>query len=111
VLDTLQIQTFGNSLANNICPLCGREVASFSDHHLVPRSRGGQSTIPVCEDCHMSIHSFFTNKELESTYNSVDSLLSCEKFAKHIAWLSKQNPNSKFKTKKVKSKKNRGRSG
>jgi hypothetical protein len=83
----------------------------MSDHHLVPRSRGGQETIPVCLDCHNSIHAFFTNKELENSYNSVDDLLADEKFAKHIKWLSKQPIDKRFKTDRVKNKNKRGRSG
>jgi len=83
----------------------------MSDHHLVPQSRGGQETIPVCLDCHKSIHAFFTNKELENNYNSVCSLLADDKFSKHIKWLSKQPSDRRFKTVRVKDKKIRGRSG
>jgi hypothetical protein len=86
-------------------------VEQVSDHHLIPKSRGGQETIPICLDCHKSIHAFFTNKELESSFNSVESLLTNDKFANHIKWLSKQPANQRFKTKRVKEKKHRGRSG
>jgi len=92
------------------CPLCGRVVPEVSDHHLTPRSRGGKETLPVCLDCHKSIHAFFTNKELEATYNTVESLLNDEKFSKHIKWLRKQDPSRRYKTKRVSDKKNRGRS-
>lgn len=93
------------------CPLCERKVQKISDHHLVPRSRGGKQTLPICLDCHKSIHAFFTNKELESKYNSVEALLSDAKFEKHINWLSKQNPLRRYKTKRVQNKRKRGRSG
>lgn len=86
------------------CPLCQRVVPKVSDHHLIPKSRGGTSedTIPICLDCHNSIHKFFTNKELEKQYNSVEALLSHEQFNKHIKWLAKQNPQRRYKTKQKK---------
>jgi hypothetical protein len=93
------------------CPLCGREVQRVSDHHLTPRSRGGKETLPICLDCHKSVHAFFTNKELEDTYHTVEALLGDEKFAKHMKWFSKQDPNRRYKTKRVADKKRRGRGG
>lgn len=92
------------------CPLCNRVVPKVSDHHLTPRSRGGKDTLPICLDCHRSVHAFFTNKELEKKYNTVELLLSDEKFSKHIQWLSKQDPNRRYKTDRVSNKRNRGRS-
>jgi hypothetical protein len=96
---------------NEPCPLCVRPVPHKSDHHLTPRSRGGKKTLPICLDCHKSVHAFFTNKELEDKYNTVDALLGDEKFAKHIKWLSKQDPNRRYRTKRVAEKKHRSRSG
>ena len=93
------------------CPLCIRDVPHASDHHLTPRSRGGKETLPICLDCHKSVHAFFTNKELEDRYNTVEALLGDEKFAKHVKWLSKQDPNRRYRTKRVADKKHRSRSG
>lgn len=93
------------------CPLCNREVPKVSDHHLTPKSRGGKITLPICLDCHKSIHAFFTNKELDEKFHMVEALLSDEKFSKHIKWLSKQDPNRRYKTKRVNNKKKRGKSG
>ncbi len=81
-----------------ICILCERDVERFSKHHLTPASRGGKETVPICEDCHSSIHRFFTNIELERVYNTVEKLLEHEDFKKHIKWLSKQPIETKFKT-------------
>lgn len=94
-----------------ICPLCNREVSKVSDHHLTPKCRGGADTLPICNSCHQAIHSFFSNKELEETYHSVEALLSQEKFAKHLKWISKQDPNKEIKTKLSKEQKRRGRNG
>lgn len=95
------------------CPFCLRDVEKLSNHHLIPRCRGGEldETVRICNDCHNAIHAFFSNKELEKEYNSMDALLSNEEFSKHIKWLSKQNPNRKFPTTLRKTKKNRHRNG
>lgn len=97
------------------CPLCQRIIlkAKASNHHLIPRSRGGKGTnrLPICLDCHNAVHAFFTNKELEENYHSVERLLSDERFEKHIKWLSKQNPNKRHKSKRIRDKKRRNRSG
>jgi len=89
------------------CPLCQRSpIPEFSDHHLIPKSRGGgpEHKKPLCLDCHNSIHRWFTNRELEKTYFTVEALLSHEGFAKHITWLSKQDPNRRYRTKTAKRK-------
>ena len=44
-----------------------------SDHHLVPKSRGGKATLAICRDCHRAVHAVFTNKELEQKYHTVES--------------------------------------
>jgi 5-methylcytosine-specific restriction enzyme A len=95
----------------SICPLCNRDVPHMSDHHLTPRSRGGKETIPICLDCHKSVHAFFTNKELEGRYNTVEELLGDEKFSQHVKWLGKQDANRRYRTVRVSEKKHRGRSG
>jgi hypothetical protein len=82
------------------CPLCERENYYPSDHHLIPKSRGGtyDDVMCICESCHQAIHKLFSNKELESIYNNVDALLTHEKFAKTLAFIKKQNPQTKIKT-------------
>lgn len=74
------------------CPLCGRPNYFPSDHHLVPKSRGGKVTKTICSDCHRGIHSIFTNKELEKEFHTVGALLAHASFAKQIAWLRKRDP-------------------
>lgn len=95
------------------CPLCKRDNYYPSDHHLIPKCRGGvaQDTVCICESCHQAIHKLFSNKELESTYNTVDSLLEHEKFAKTAAFIGKQDPQTKIKTDRSKEQQKRGRNG
>jgi hypothetical protein len=73
------------------CPLCKRPNYKPSDHHLVPRSRGGKMTKTICQDCHTAIHATFTNKELEEGFATIDALLAHEAFAKTIAFIAKQD--------------------
>lgn len=84
------------------CPICLRPNLHPSDHHMVPRSRGGKTTETICADCHKAIHATFTNKELEQTYHTVDVLLAHQEFAKMVKFISKQDPGGKVKTKKNK---------
>lgn len=84
------------------CPICERPNYFPSDHHMVPKSRGGKTTETICEDCHKAIHAHFTNKELEETYHTPEALLSNEAFAKQVAFFQKQDPSRRTKTKKSK---------
>lgn len=36
------------------CFECGRDA--HHQHHVVPRSRGGTKTVPLCVDCHSKAH-------------------------------------------------------
>jgi hypothetical protein len=72
------------------CPLCARPMDDPTEHHLVPKSRGGKVTKSICRDCHKAIHAVFTNKELETIYNTVESLMAHEELAKMIRFIAKQ---------------------
>lgn len=95
------------------CPLCNRDNHKPSDHHLIPKCRGGGSkdTVCICADCHSAIHALFSNKELESQYNTVESLLAHEKFSKTAKFISKQDPFGKTKTVRSKEHQKRRRNG
>lgn len=75
---------------STVCPLCERLVEEVSDHHLVPKSRGGRSTQPVCPDCHRMIHVLYDNKRLETELHSVAALQAEERFAKYLSWIRKR---------------------
>jgi 5-methylcytosine-specific restriction endonuclease McrA len=74
------------------CPLCGRPNYFPSDHHLVPKSRGGKATKTICSDCHNFIHKRWTNKELEKSFHTVEAISADAQFDKHVKWLRKQDP-------------------
>lgn len=95
------------------CPLCKREDAPLSDHHLTPKTRGGthKETVSICIDCHTAVHAQFSNKDLERTYNTVEMLLTHDTFSRTVKFISKQNTNKRIKTKLSSDQKMRGRNG
>ena len=95
------------------CPLCSRDGDKkyFSNHHLSPKCRDGIVTLPICNSCHSSIHAFFSNKQLEKEYDSVDALLTDDKFSNHVKWSAKQDISKRFTSKRSNNQKNRGRNG
>ena len=94
------------------CPFCKRPAVYFKRHHLVPRSRGGKglgSTVGSCLACHRAIHALFSNKELAERYNTVKALMANERFRKQVAWIAKQDPSRKLKTRRPADQKKRGK--
>jgi len=75
------------------CSICNREtpIEYEEDHHLIPKSKRGKDTIPVCCDCGDQIHNLFTNKELAKKFNTLEKLLESEKIQKWIKWISKKD--------------------
>lgn len=41
-------------MKNTICFECGK--SADVDHHVIPRSKGGTKTIPLCNQCHSLVH-------------------------------------------------------
>lgn len=80
------------------CPLCNRPNHRPSDHHLVPKSRGGKATKTICRDCHDAIHATFDNRELEKEYSTVEALLAHEGLAKMIRFIAKQDGRVRVRT-------------
>ena len=79
------------------CPLCQRPNFHPSDHHFVPKSRGGKETTTICRDCHSAVHAVFSNKELATTYNTPEALLGHEAFATMVAFIAKQDPGGRVR--------------
>jgi hypothetical protein len=84
------------------CPLCERPNFHPSDHHLVPKSRGGKLTATLCRDCHRAIHATFSNKELERDYHPREALLAHEGLRRMIAFIAKQDPGGKVRVRPAK---------
>lgn len=81
------------------CELCKRDVAHFSSHHLVPKSRNKEPVklITLCSACHRMIHRIFTNLELEKEYNNLPWIKNHPEVSKFLTWVKKQDPNKKIK--------------
>ncbi|MCA9070422.1 MAG: HNH endonuclease [Planctomycetaceae bacterium] len=93
--------------AERLCPICQHEYArsELTKHHLVPKSRKGKITVPLCRPCHRQIHALYTEKELEENFGTLESLLEAELLQPWIRWIRKRKPTAHIKTKTSKRKK------
>ena len=93
----------GSRVIGLYCKICERSVR-LTRHHVYPRRMHKfclkrsiasqeelQQTISVCRLCHATIHRFFTNEQLATKYNTVDALLSDDKFHAFANWNSRQH--------------------
>ncbi|EDX85886.1 hypothetical protein S7335_3589 [Synechococcus sp. PCC 7335] len=92
------------------CKLCDRTCPELTEHHLVPRQQTKRKkkknradlgpTISICPPCHKQIHTLFTNKELAAGLYSADRLRSHPDMIKFLAWIAKQDPYKKVRTRR-----------
>lgn len=91
------------------CELCNRQN-ELNEHHLIPKINHSNKwfikhftkeemknrKLWLCkDDCHSTIHKFFTEKELGKFYNTKELLLAHPKVKKYIEWVKKQTGNIK----------------
>lgn len=76
------------------CPLCGRPLGTenIDRHHLVPKSRKGRVQEPIHKICHRKIHATFTEKQLEKTYHTWESLRAEPAISEFVTWVQKKEP-------------------
>ena len=81
-----------------ICQLCEREVDKLTEHHLVPKAKGGAKgdTIDICVQCSKQIHAMYDNKVLAQKLNTLQKLKNDTKIKSYINWVKKKKGN--FKT-------------
>jgi len=96
---------------NHICKLCERNVPVTTDHHIIPRSRGGKELIEICKDCHKQLHALFDNKTLEEKLNTIELILANEQFYKYLKWVRTKPYGVVHKAKRSKETRKRGRKG
>lgn len=75
----------------NCCELCNRNVSFITNHHLIPKQKGGKDykTIKLCTTCHKQIHALFSNAELATLYNSIDALKRNDRIIKFLKFVQK----------------------
>jgi hypothetical protein len=77
------------------CPLCGRPLVpgpSVNEHHLIPRTYKGTSTVLLHRVCHGKIHSVLSEKELRDWYHTIDRLRSHPEIADFVDWVRRKDP-------------------
>lgn len=86
-----------------VCELCLRESVRFTEHHLVPRSRGGKfgPKARLCPTCHRQLHAMFSEKTLAGELNSVERLRADPEFAGYLKWASRQKDGASFRVRRA----------
>lgn len=80
-----------------ICPLCDRPIppdVPQSQHHLVPKLRGGKGgpVVLLHHICHRQIHALFTETELARRLNTIEALRADPQMARFIDWVQARPP-------------------
>lgn len=80
------------------CELCLRESERFTEHHLVPRSRGGKlgPKACLCPTCHRQLHAMFSETTLARELNTIQSLRADPAVAGYLKWARKQKGPATF---------------
>ena len=86
-----------------VCELCGRELKELTRHHLIPKTRHANKktqkmftieqlnkTISICAPCHKNIHANITEKDLERSFPTIESLKTHPEISKFISWIKKK---------------------
>lgn len=81
----------------NNCVFCNFHTLTRG-HHVIPKSKGGESIVPTCETCESFIHKTWSHNELRDVFNSVESIINNEKFQKFLKWRRKQPADTVFKS-------------
>ena len=71
------------------CALCSRPLGSLVEwHHRVPRSEGGNETVPLHPICHRAIHAHVSNGELAGVFADLDALRMREDMQRFLRWIA-----------------------
>lgn len=72
-----------------VCALCDRPIppALRDAHHLIPKSRGGVTTVALHRACHKQVHALFTETELARHYPTPEALRAHPELARFITWV------------------------
>ena len=71
-------------------------------HHLIPKSKGGKSTVLLHSACHNQIHALITETDLANLFNTIESLKTHAGLAKFIDWIKTKPIDFKERVRKSK---------
>ncbi len=76
------------------CALCHRPLGSRVEwHHRIPKSQGGNETVPVHPICHRAIHAHVSNHDLAAMYADLDTLRARPDLRAFLRWIANKPPN------------------
>ena len=92
-----------------ICQLCDRQVPEITEHHLIPKEKGGKNyeTAMLCKMCHNQIHALYTNKELAARLFSIPRLKNDENIKRYLKFIVKMPGETIIPIKKAKNRRKR----
>lgn len=83
------------------CALCSRPLGHrVEQHHVVPRSEGGVQTVPVHPICHRTIHAFVSNRDLATTYPTMEQLRMRDDIQRYLKWIADKPANFRAPTRR-----------
>ncbi len=83
------------------CALCARPLGQRVErHHVVPKSEGGTLTVPVHPICHRTIHAFVPNRELATSYATIDQLRARDDMQQYLRWIANKPPDFRAPTRR-----------
>lgn len=71
------------------CKLCKRIVPEITEHHLIPKEKGGKyyPTTMLCKMCHSQIHALYSNRELAARLFSIERLKNDKSIKKYLNFI------------------------
>lgn len=92
------------------CELCDRKVSEITEHHLIPKERGGKNcdTALLCKVCHKQVHALYTNRELAARLFSISRLKDEEKIKKYLKFIRNHPGDAHITIKKSKTVRKKG---
>lgn len=85
-----------------VCALCGRPIpaAQQDEHHLVPRSWGGTTTVTLHRMCHRQVHALISERDLAQHHTTVADLLRHPGVQAFVRWVANKPPDLQERTRK-----------